>query len=133
MTLMNHSNITNECPSDLIDEVIKGMRDNLAKALIDKIEPGKDYLIKLHGADCFEDPSTASRGYKMAIEVEGWIPCSERLPKMGEKVLVSTANTCFTQVFKGYYNKYPEDWVWENNRIKRVLAWMPLPEPYKEK
>ena len=59
-----------------------------------------------------------------------WIPCSERLPKIGEKVLVSTKKTVFTQVYKGIYSD-PKRWAWENNSIKRIEAWKPLPKPWK--
>lgn len=60
-----------------------------------------------------------------------WIPVTERLPKLGEKVLVSTKHTVFTQVFKCIHGT-PDRWGWEHNSIKKVTAWMPLPEPYKE-
>lgn len=59
-----------------------------------------------------------------------WIPVTERLPKIGEKVLVSTKYTVFTQVFKRIYGT-PDRWGWEHNTIKKVSAWMPLPEPWK--
>jgi len=61
---------------------------------------------------------------------QGWIPCSERLPEIGEKVLASTKKTVFTQVYKGIYSD-PCRWVWEKNSIKKIVAWMPLPEPWK--
>ena len=59
-----------------------------------------------------------------------WIPCSERLPKIGEKVLVSTKKTVFTQVYKGIYSD-PKRWAWENNSVKKIEAWQPLPKPWK--
>ena len=59
-----------------------------------------------------------------------WIPCSERLPGIGQKVLASTKKTVFTQVFKGYYSD-PKRWACENNRIKRIEAWQPLPMPWE--
>ena len=72
--------------------------------------------------------------FSTAVEVadrpQEWIPCSERLPKIGEKVLVSTKKTCFVQVFKGIYSD-PTRWLWEHNSIKKIDAWMPLPEPWK--
>lgn len=60
----------------------------------------------------------------------GWIPVTERLPEIGEKVLVSTKYTVFTQVFKRIYGT-PDRWGWEHNTIKKVTAWMPLPTPWK--
>ena len=59
-----------------------------------------------------------------------WIPCSERLPQIGQKVLASTKKTVFTQVFKGYYSD-PTRWAWENNRVKEIEAWQPLPKLWK--
>ena len=59
-----------------------------------------------------------------------WIPCSERLPQLGQKVLASTKKTVFTQVFKGYYSE-PNKWAWERNSVKTIEAWMPLPTEYK--
>lgn len=61
-----------------------------------------------------------------------WIPVSERLPNIGEKVLVSTKKTCFVQVFKGIYSD-PTRWHWEHNSIKKIDAWMPLPKSYGER
>lgn len=59
-----------------------------------------------------------------------WIPCNERLPGIGQKVLASTKKTVFTQVFKGYYSD-PKRWAWENNSTKRIEAWQPLPMPWE--
>ena len=58
----------------------------------------------------------------------GWIPCSERLPENHNNIIICTANG---YVNTGYYgtskfldmNSYP---------YEDVVAWMPLPEPYKE-
>ena len=60
----------------------------------------------------------------------GWIPCSERLPKDKEPVLVTVK--WFDGVtrmqrdahFKGGWLSDCDD--------SQVIAWMPLPEPYKE-
>ena len=70
--------------------------------------------------------------FSTAVEIpQGeWIPCSERLPEIGQKVLASTKKTVFTQVFKGYYSD-PKRWAWENNRVKEIEAWRPLPKPWK--
>lgn len=59
-----------------------------------------------------------------------WIPVTQQLPEIGEKVLVSTKYTVFTQVFKCIYGT-PDRWGWEHNTIKNVTAWMPMPEPYQ--
>ena len=62
-----------------------------------------------------------------------WIPCSERLPKEGENVLVCLENETYDIAF--YSTKYcswissSDEWSYEK---ESVVAWMPLPEPYKE-
>ena len=62
---------------------------------------------------------------------DGWIPCSERLPKYGEVVMCSCSNggitiSCITH--RGV----------NQSKVVRfgshsVVAWQPLPEPFKER
>lgn len=73
-----------------------------------------------------------------------WIPCSERLPEDEEKVLVCTLLECkINDKIKRIYNitcaMYESgnpmcedsDYSWDFD-CRNVIAWMPLPEPYKE-
>ena len=58
-----------------------------------------------------------------------WIPVSERLPKKGEQVLCcnnksSVFTSAITYVSDGGYAYFGQHF--------DVIAWMPLPEPYKE-
>ena len=73
----------------------------------------------------------------------GWICCSERLPENDDDVLCwyeyrimqGTHEGEMNQKFEiGYYNKYFKKWGGEvsSGRDCKVIAWMPLPEPYKE-
>ena len=59
----------------------------------------------------------------------GWIPCSERLPKENQKVLVTLDSSTgkkyvrTDQIIAGEWWQYVD---------KYVTAWKPLPQPYKE-
>ena len=61
-----------------------------------------------------------------SIDIPTWIPCSERLPERLERVLVTRANGRVEETFK--WNN--EEYLW-NGGYDDVLAWMPLPEPWK--
>lgn len=78
----------------------------------------------------------------LPVGANRWIPVGERLPKKYDDVLV-----CFEYYRYGNYNclfqtigigtYYAEHEMWMINhetgwRQLRVIAWMPLPEPYRE-
>lgn len=79
----------------------------------------------------FNSIETIQKWIDDAPTINQWIPVSERLPEVGQDVIISVANGyltwgCLYDV--GYYwsclySLIPKD---------RVIAWMPLPEPYKE-
>ena len=69
-----------------------------------------------------------------AEAVQVWIPCSERLPDVGENVLFTT------DIYGGYVAEGDRRadgkwWQYRWNSLLQndeVLAWMPLPKPYRE-
>ena len=59
-----------------------------------------------------------------------WIPITEKLPEEEQQVLISCANGYVTYDFfrDGQFETFNDDNVEDE---EKVLAWMPLPEPYK--
>lgn len=64
-----------------------------------------------------------------------WIPCSERLPEKNKPVLGWYKDNPFSGYTHGIVMKTHTGWVFDygNHYCSSVAAWMPLPEPYKEK
>lgn len=67
----------------------------------------------------------------------GWIPVSERLPDIGDTFLVTVmvgtkvetdVADSFGSYIDGFWNTF-NDWI--EDEECHVIAWMPLPEPYK--
>lgn len=105
-----------------------------ADALLDKFEWKVDspLYIRIIRATIKAEPS---------IDAEPqWIPCSERLPETEDVYLVThpdyVPQGC-KQVDRMYY--FEGEWRWLNGKVEwekwpdPIIAWMPLPEPYKVK
>lgn len=64
------------------------------------------------------------------IEPHGtWIPCSERLPEEPLRSVIGWDEYRERCVFVRYSGG---EWILGNHESVKVLAWMPVPEPYKE-
>lgn len=63
--------------------------------------------------------------------VNQWILCSERLPEEGTEVLGTDLNRCIRHVYKDKSGSYEFATVEEGMHIG-IVAWMPLPDSYKE-
>lgn len=70
-----------------------------------------------------------------AIPEQRWIPVTERLPNKQEEVIVSYHDTLgdmsFDYTAPGWITPDGEYWIVDNEINNYVVAWMPLPEPYK--
>lgn len=66
----------------------------------------------------------------------GWIPCSERLPERGfglhYLVTIKDGYGFKDDVYEAFFNK--NGWLIGDNELAddEVIAWMPLPKPYRE-
>ena len=68
----------------------------------------------------------------------GWIPCSERLPEAGKRYLVSAIWKDKDFEKSAVYDAvYGSDGLWHSYNYEpvsyKVIAWKPLPEPFKER
>ena len=88
------------------------------------------------------DREQYKKGYADGFNANKWIPCSERLPeedKMSEYYEAVNVTLDNGRVTNGFYrNRDKEWWVDEKdgekysiNATGHVIAWQPLPEPYK--
>lgn len=60
-----------------------------------------------------------------------WIPCNERLPEENGNYLVTVESNDGTASIKFQtVDHYGPDWLHEEKK-RKVIAWMPLPQPYK--
>lgn len=73
-----------------------------------------------------------------AIDAEQWIPCSERLPEKKRKTYWVCTDTEYQCECRWTNNRYgigeSDNWGWSYFDVPQyteVIAWMPLPEPYK--
>ena len=73
------------------------------------------------------------------IEMPRWIPCEERLPEKEEKsylVYLDSGNVCECRwwCLDPVFLNPTDHWRWhfmDRPQFTKVLAWMPLPEPYE--
>lgn len=62
-----------------------------------------------------------------------WIPCSERLPPLGEEVLVWAYDRCYLLTLYAYPNNAGYYWSAgdydiADDEFDKVIAWLPLPQ-----
>lgn len=62
-------------------------------------------------------------------DIPTWIPCSERMPDKYGKYLVTSLVSDSLWVEVNVWDDEAQRWCW----VGHVLAWMPLPEPWKGK
>ena len=60
-------------------------------------------------------------------EIPKWIPCSERLPDEADYYFITHKYIDDEETEMDYWDGKE----WQTTKPEYVLAWMPLPEPYK--
>lgn len=95
-----------------------------------------------NGMDCNMCIMDKAKEIVQEVEKEynnGWISCSERLPdKAGYEVLATLENSFGQRRVAIIFTGYGDESFWHcNNKeidieVWKVIAWQPLPEPYKE-
>lgn len=73
-------------------------------------------------------------GYNRGLSEDRWIPCSERLPEEEQAVLICNKSGDI-RIASGSYSTEIDEWMWylDSWRVGPVVAWRPLPKPYKSK
>ena len=127
--------IVNQLAEEYKNESVKG--DLISRsALIEKFDT--DFAEGL--IDCFDDVIGIVEEAPTAYN-DGWIPCSKQLPPHSDDLLLIQCsgkpknNIVFNNAFcLASYTK--EGWLLElypEWKGAEVIAWMPLPEPFREK
>lgn len=81
----------------------------------------------------------ANRMAIQALEQTRWIPCSERMPEVSDHYLIQySRHICRDEMAVAFYSveeaELDKNYTWEFKPFgdcKEVIAWMPLPTPYK--
>ena len=100
------------------------------------LDEGDEWIDTFDG-DGDTDIRRALRLFKIGLKrlpsaqpAQRWIPCSERLPKKNEQVLVYMFVASPYIAWHDGVNWCTEDFTVDKD--EEPLAWMPLPEPYRK-
>ena len=108
----------------MYEELVKALRDDNACLSIKTAH---------EAADAIENISKAyqmmAEAYEAEVTKQDWISVTERLPKIGETVIVAIKS----KMHKGAYIVQTSFLCYDNTfTLDDVDMWMPLPEPPKE-
>lgn len=89
----------------------------------------KDALCKKEFCEKYYHEGRAEDFEKLLMH---WIPVTERLPEESGLYIVTNIGRWVEPVGTRYYNIRADGGFWSGHPGDKVLAWIPLPEPYKE-
>lgn len=94
---------------------------------VSEMDIAQDYKMELLGM-------VTALGYKHEKTAQHWIPCSVKYPESDERVLVTSGGYDY-YVWDCMSNR-GDDYFWEDeeglyHNKYEVVAWMPLPEPWR--
>ena len=97
-------------------------------------------LLEVGGSDGFDykDIKALEMAIK-ALEQTRWIPVSERLPEEDGQYLITVKYKHINDDYDDIFAEHGEwfDGKWDNTifghcgEVENIIAWMPLPQPYK--
>ena len=91
----------------------------------------KEYLSIVQKLKAYEDTGLTPEEIMDGKLLTGWIPVEEQLPEPGREVLAYIKHNYAKDGWRAYrVYEYTDHWVGMGN-LCEVIAWMPLPEPYK--
>lgn len=108
------------------------MIDKNNKSMICTLEMLRRLALNVHGVIDIVDDDNINKMIDMLKQskVGEWIPASERLPRNYVEVVVCyIADDNETEMDVDFLHENGE---WYNAHNRNVIAWQPLPEPYKE-
>ena len=102
------------------------------KKIIEELRAIADYFIEQSGGSV---PICLEAAIKIISNLPDWIPVSERLPEKNGSYLIqvdsSDGTATITFMMVDQFNK-DGTWLHCDNKRRKVVAWMPLPESFKK-
>lgn len=123
---------------EFIEKLIGRLEEKIVNLTFDESIKTKNYAYKnaIEIVNELAEEHSANTTQKSA---NGWIPCSERLPEMNQKVLASYEDRYLSAangVCEGMYVYTWGKWDISDYAVEddyKVIAWQPLPQPYQPK
>ena len=98
-----------------------------------------DRQAAIDALDCINGAEEVLRALPSVQPEQKWIPCSERLPKKERRTYWVCTDAGTQHECRWTNNRFgmtvSDKWGWsifDTPQYTKVIAWMPLPEPYRE-